>query len=45
VVNDIWRERRAIGKLSIAIGGPLRRALFRQLVRYERGKTALGEQP
>lgn len=43
VINEIWRERRSIGKLSVAIGGPLRRQIFRQLVRYERGATALGE--
>jgi len=43
IINGIWRERRSIGKLSIAIGGPLRRRIFTQLVRYERGKTALGE--
>jgi CelD/BcsL family acetyltransferase involved in cellulose biosynthesis len=42
VINDIWRERRAVGKVSLAIGGPLRRQLFRQVVRFERGATALG---
>lgn len=42
VVNDLWRERRQVGKVSIAIGGPLRRRIFGQLVRHERGKTALG---
>ncbi|MCB2049192.1 MAG: GNAT family N-acetyltransferase [Novosphingobium sp.] len=42
VMNDIWRERRAIGKISIAIGGKLRRQLFKQLIRHERGQTALG---
>jgi CelD/BcsL family acetyltransferase involved in cellulose biosynthesis len=42
IINDIWQERRTIGKVSIAIGGALRRQLFRQLVRHERGKTAIG---
>lgn len=35
VMNQIWNERRAIGSLSIAIGGMLRRATFEQLVRLE----------
>ncbi|MFC0587898.1 GNAT family N-acetyltransferase [Novosphingobium aquiterrae] len=35
MIDHIWRERRAIGRLSIAIGGPLRRALFRQIARLE----------
>lgn len=35
MIDHIWRERRAIGRLSIAIGGPLRRGLFRQLARIE----------
>lgn len=43
VMNGLWRERRSIGKVSIAIGGPLRRQFFGQLVRHERGKTAIGE--
>lgn len=38
MIDHIWRERREIGRLSIAIGGPLRRALFRQLVRLELGR-------
>lgn len=42
IINDIWRERRSVGKVSLAIGGPLRRRLFRQVVRFERGATALG---
>jgi CelD/BcsL family acetyltransferase involved in cellulose biosynthesis len=35
MIDHIWRERRAIGRLSIAIGGPLRRALFGALARAE----------
>ena len=35
MIDHIWRERRPIGRLSIAIGGPLRRFTFRQLVRAE----------
>lgn len=35
MIDHIWRERRLVGRLSIAIGGPLRRFTFRQLVRAE----------
>lgn len=35
MIDHIWRERRAIGRLSIAIGGKARRALFAQMVRAE----------
>lgn len=39
MIDHIWRERRAIGRLSIAIGGRARRALFRQLLRAELGRN------
>lgn len=35
MIDHIWRERREIGRLSIAIGGAARRFAFRQLVRHE----------
>lgn len=35
MIDHIWRERRAIGRVSIAIGGRLRRAAFRRLARIE----------
>jgi hypothetical protein len=35
VMNQIWHERRPVGRVSIAIGGPLRRAAFTQLLRRE----------
>lgn len=35
VMNRIWRERRLLGRVSIAIGGPLRRAFFSRLLRRE----------
>lgn len=39
MIDHIWRERRAVGRMSIAIGGGLRRALFAALLRLElRGK-------
>ena len=35
VMDRIWYERRPLGRVSIAIGGPLRRAAFSQLLRKE----------
>ena len=42
MIDHIWRERREIGRLSIAIGGALRRSAFSQVVSAEmaRGKAA-----
>lgn len=42
MIDHIWRERRAIGRLSIAIGGPLRRALFGRLAALELGRKPAG---
>ena len=42
MIDKLWRERRAIGRLSIAIGGPLRRKLFAALVRAELGRNPGG---
>jgi CelD/BcsL family acetyltransferase involved in cellulose biosynthesis len=35
MIDHIWRERRPVGRVSIAIGGKLRRAAFTQLLRLE----------
>ena len=35
IMNRIWCERRQVGRVSIAIGGPLRRAAFSQILRKE----------
>ncbi len=45
MIDHIWRERRAIGRLSIAIGGTLRRALFHQLLKAELGRNPSGVTP
>ena len=49
MIDHIWRERRAIGRLSIAIGGPLRRALFRRIATAETARglpiVSAGELP
>ena len=42
MIDHIWRERRPIGRISIAIGGAARRALFRQIVRAELARTPTG---
>lgn len=36
MIDHIWRERRAVGRVSIGIGGGLRRALFKEIVKRER---------
>jgi CelD/BcsL family acetyltransferase involved in cellulose biosynthesis len=35
MIERLWREKRAMQSLNIAIGGPLRRAMFDQLIRRE----------
>ncbi|MFC0203012.1 GNAT family N-acetyltransferase [Novosphingobium soli] len=35
MIDHLWRERRSLGRLSIAIGGRLRRGAFRRLVGAE----------
>jgi hypothetical protein len=36
MIDHIWRERRAVGRVSIGIGGGLRRLAFREIVKRER---------
>ena len=42
MIDHIWRERRPIGRLSIAIGGGLRRTLFTRLLRAELRRNPAG---
>lgn len=42
MIDHIWRERRPIGRISIAIGGAARRWLFDRLVRAELGRNPTG---
>lgn len=42
MIDRIWREKRAIGRYSIAIGGKLRRALFARLLKAELGRNPTG---
>ncbi|MCZ8325205.1 MAG: hypothetical protein O9283_08065 [Sphingomonadaceae bacterium] len=45
MIDHIWRERRAIGRYSLGLGGPVRRGLFRVLLRLERGEIVTGAEP
>ncbi len=42
MIDHIWRERRPFGRISIAIGGKLRRAVFARLLRAELGRNPAG---
>ena len=42
MIDHIWRERRPVGRISIAIGGKLRRAIFARLLRAELGRNPAG---
>ena len=42
MIDHIWRERCAVGKFSIAIGGRLRRALFNRLINIETARMPGG---
>ena len=40
MIDHLWRERRTIGRLSIAIGGRVRRGVFRKLVQAEQARSS-----
>ena len=42
MIDPIWRERRALGRMSIGIGGSLRRSLFARLLKIELGRNPAG---
>lgn len=42
MIDALWRERRAIGRFSIAIGGAARRALFSGIAAYELSRNPQG---
>lgn len=42
VMNRIWHQRRSIGRVSIGIGGPIRRAAFAQLLRKKTARLTTG---
>ncbi len=42
MIDHIWRERRPVGRISIAIGGRLRRGIFAQWLKAELGRNPAG---
>jgi hypothetical protein len=42
MIDHIWREKRAVARVSVAIGGPGRRALARRILRAETGREPGG---
>jgi CelD/BcsL family acetyltransferase involved in cellulose biosynthesis len=42
MIDHLWRERRAVGRISLGIGGPLRRLAFSALLRLELGRHPAG---
>ena len=42
MIDSLWRERRALGRFSIAIGGAARRAVFGRLVSFELSRNPQG---
>jgi hypothetical protein len=42
MIRHIWRETRAVGRISVAIGGPLRRLAFSQIVKAELARNPNG---
>lgn len=42
MIDSLWRERRGIGRFSIAIGGAARRALFGRIASYELSRNPQG---
>ena len=45
MIDHLWSERRAVGRISIAIGGPLRRRAFRLLLKAELRRNPVGLKP
>lgn len=45
MIDHLWRERRAIGRWSVAIGGRARRSAFALLLRAELARSAKGRRP
>ncbi len=45
MIDHIWRERRAVGRLSIAVGGAMRRSVFSAMVKAELRRNPAGLKP
>lgn len=42
MIDSLWTERRPIGRISVAIGGAMRRSLFETLLALELGRNPVG---
>lgn len=42
MIDHLWRERRVIGRLSVGLGGGLRRKVFAAMLRLELGRNPAG---
>lgn len=42
MIERIWREKRSMVRVNIGLGGTIRQALFRQMLRHETGAEILG---
>lgn len=42
MIERIWREKRSMVRVNIGLGGTIRQALFRQMLRHETGAVILG---
>lgn len=42
MIDSLWTERRSVGRISIAIGGKIRRTLFDRLLTLELGRNPTG---
>ncbi|MEO6716684.1 MAG: GNAT family N-acetyltransferase, partial [Novosphingobium sp.] len=45
MIDHIWRERRVLGRVSVAIGGKLRRGLFARLLKFELRRSKISPTP
>lgn len=45
MIDSLWMERRRVGRISIAIGGAARRAVFGRLVDLELARNPTGTEP
>jgi hypothetical protein len=42
MIDSLWTERRPIGRISVAIGGSIRRRFFETLLSLELGRNPVG---
>ncbi len=42
MIERIWREKRTMVSVNVGLGGPVRRAAFRQMIRFEKSAEPFG---